>query len=278
MQGGADGDFLQGQEEDDRIYGGPGDDYLTGDDGDDELRGNDGRDLCDGGDGWDDAGTCEEVAATEAGQLPRPLYRPGPNQVALTFDDGPNTYTTRILDVLDRYDAPATFFVVGASAADNPDLVQRMVADGHSVQNHTYGHYWLTRYSDATVADQLARGNAVIEQLTGATPACFRPPFGAVNDRIRSIAAGLGLTSIMWDVDPWDFRHPGPSAVASHVLSRANGGDIVLFHDTGGWSTYGALPAIIEGLRARGLELVTICSSTLPAPQSVGFSIPDGLD
>jgi len=187
--------------------------------------------------------------------------------VALTFDDGPSpAYTAQILTILERYGVPATFFVIGRQAFENPALLQRMTAEGHSVQNHTYGHYWLTRYSDGTVRDQLARGNQVIEQAAGESPHCFRPPFGAVNDRVRSVAAGLGLTSIMWDVDPWDWKRPGPTAVASHVLSRTGGGDIVLFHDTAGWSTIGALPAIIQGLRARGLEFVPLCSTSIPAP------------
>jgi peptidoglycan/xylan/chitin deacetylase (PgdA/CDA1 family) len=251
----------RGQEGADLVYGEAGDDWLEGGDGDDILRGHDGVDRCDGGPGRDDAATCEQFVATEVGQVPTPRVRPGPTQVALTFDDGPSpAYTRRILDILEEYGVPATFFVIGRSAAENPELLERMAADGHSVQNHTYSHYWLTRYPDATITDQLARANQVIEELTGETPNCYRPPFGAVNDRVRSLAADLGLATIMWDVDPWDWKHPGTSAVASHVLSRTTGGDIVLFHDTAGWSTIGALPAIIQGLRARGLEFVTICS------------------
>ncbi len=148
--------------------------------------------------------------ATEVGQVPEPLLRPGPHQVALTFDDGPaGTYTEQILDILARYDVPATFFVVGGKAAARPDLLRRMAAEGHSVQNHTYSHAWLTRYSDAAIADQLTRASDVIEEVTGAAPACFRPPFGAVSDRVRRVAAGLGLATIMWDVDPWNFKRPG---------------------------------------------------------------------
>ena len=208
------------------------------------------------------------MIATEAGQVPLPLTRPGPHQVALTFDDGPaGTYTTQILDILARYDVPATFFVVGSHAADAPALLGRMAAEGHSVQNHTYGHYWLTRYSDATILDQLDRANATITNLTGSTPHCLRPPFGAVNDRVRSLAASRGLATIMWDVDPWNWKHPGAAAVASRVLGATSGGDIVLFHDIAGWSTIGALPTIIETLRARGYELVPICSVPGLAPR-----------
>jgi len=262
-------DSVYGDEGDDLVYGEAGDDRLYGGEGNDTLRGHDGADRCDGGAGRDDAATCEQVTATEVGQVPQPRFRPGGTQVALTFDDGPSpAYTARILNILKEHGVPATFFVIGRSAAENPELLARMAAEGHSVQNHTYGHYWLTRYADATVTDQLARGNRIIEELAGSTPNCYRPPFGAVNDRVRSLAAAQGLATIMWDVDPSDWKHPGSSAVASHVLSRTTGGDIVLFHDTAGWSTIGALPAIIDGLRARGLEFVTICAdSELPPEQ-----------
>ena len=265
LHGGRGDDYLLGREGPDLLLGEEGDDFLSGGDGDDVLRGGAELDRCDGGSSRDDAAGCEAVAATEVGQVPRPLFRPGPTQVALTFDDGPSAYTAQILNVLGKYGVTATFFVIGRQAAADPALLRRMTAEGHSVQNHTYSHYWLTRYPDSTIADQLARSNQVIEEYTGELPHCFRPPFGAVSDRIRSVAAGQGLASIMWDVDPWDWKHPGSAAVASRVLGRTGGGDIVLFHDTAGWSTIGALPSIIEGLRARGLELVPLCSNASSA-------------
>jgi peptidoglycan/xylan/chitin deacetylase (PgdA/CDA1 family) len=271
LSGGRGEDLLQGGSGADTLDGGDDHDILAGGEDDDSLTGGSGPDTCDGGPGRDTAATCEEVRATEVGQVPTPLIRPGPHQVALTFDDGPaGAYTGQILDVLARYDVPATFFVVGSRAAEQPDLVRRMVAEGHAVQSHTYGHYWLTRYSDATIHDQLARTNALIAELTGDTPHCLRPPFGAVNDRVRSIAASEGLATIMWDVDPWNWDQPGTAAVASRVLRNTSGGDIVLFHDTAGWDTIGALPTIIAGLRARGLELVPICSVPGLAPRQAG--------
>jgi peptidoglycan/xylan/chitin deacetylase (PgdA/CDA1 family) len=278
LYGGAGADQLHGNLGADRLYGGAGADrlfgeagadFLFGGDGEDILRGNDGDDSCDGGPGRDDAATCEEVTATEVGQVPRPYFRPGPTQVALTFDDGPSgAYTGQILDILQRYGVPATFFVTGLQAAQNPELLARMTAEGHSVQNHTWSHAWLTRYSDAGIADQLQRANRVVEELAGEAPHCYRPPFMAVNDRVRSVGASLGLATIMWDVDPWDWKRPGSSAVAWRVLGATSGGDIVLFHDTAGWSTIGALPTIITTLRSRGLEFVSICSTTVPVPRS----------
>jgi peptidoglycan/xylan/chitin deacetylase (PgdA/CDA1 family) len=268
LRGSPGNDTLDGGEGDDALYGDLGDDRLGGGPGDDTLSGGEGDDTCRGGEGEDAAATCEEIAATEIGQVSQPLLRPGAHQVALTFDDGPAaSYTVQILDILDRYQVPATFFVTGRQAVAQPDLLQRMAGAGHSVQNHTYGHYWLTRYSDATITDQLDRANQIIEESTGGRPLCMRPPFGAVNDRVRSVAADLGLATVMWDVDPWDWRHPGAPVVASHVLRNTEGGDIVLFHDTAGWSTIGALPQIITGLRARGLQLVPICSIPALAPR-----------
>ncbi|MBM3695182.1 MAG: hypothetical protein FJW79_04530 [Actinobacteria bacterium] len=259
--GGAGNDILRGGRGADHLQGGGGDDTLRGGEGDDVLEGGDGDDTCDGGPGTDSAATCEVVVSTERGQTSAPLLRPGPTQVALTFDDGPSgAYTPQILDILARYEVPATFFVVGRHAAAHPALLRRMVADGHSVQNHTYSHAWLTRYSDAGIRDELSRANRIIVDITGASPHCMRPPFMAVSDRVRAVASGLGLATIMWDVDPWDWKRPGASAVASHVLRATRGGDIVLFHDTAGTSTVGALPTIIQGLRARGLELVPLCA------------------
>lgn len=279
--GGADGnDYLAGGTGDDSLSGGPGDDVvaggpdgdtLTGGPADDSLDGGNGTDFCDGGLGRDTAGACEEVTATEAGQVPLPLLRPGPHQVALTFDDGPSyAYTEQILDILARYDVTATFFVVGRHAAAQRDLLRRVAAEGHSVQNHSWDHYYLTRYSDAFIEDQLVRTNELIEEVTGTAPNCLRPPYGSVNDRVRAVAAGLGMATVMWDVNPSDWAHPGAASVAYRVLHGTGGGDIVLLHDLGGPSTIGALPAIIEGLQDRGYEFVPLCTVPGVAPRAAG--------
>ena len=266
ISGGADADRIDGGRAGDVIQGGDGPDTLLGGEGDDRLFGREGSDRCDGGSGTDSATGCEQVIATEIGQVPVPRFEPGPGQVALTFDDGPlPLYTPLILDVLARYDVPATFFVVGRSAEQLPGLLQRMRAEGHSVQNHTYDHAWLTRYSDTAVRSQLADTDRIIEAAIGVTPGCMRPPFGAVNDRIRSTSADLGLEVVMWDVDPWDWKLPGSGAVANHVIRYTGGGDIVLLHDGAGHGTIGALPRIIESLRDRGLEFVTLCDVSTPA-------------
>jgi peptidoglycan/xylan/chitin deacetylase (PgdA/CDA1 family) len=260
LSGGAGDDALAGGRGGDLIQGGIGADLLFGEGGNDILLGREGADTCDGGDHTDTAGGCEKVIATERGQVPPPRFRPDSGQVALTFDDGPlPVYTPLILDTLERYGVPATFFVTGRSAAQHPGLLRRMEAEGHSVQNHTWDHAWLTRYSDSGVRSQLSQADAAIAAGTGVEPACMRPPFGAMNDRVRGIVEGLGLEIVMWDVDPQDWRYSGSRYVASHVTRYTSGGDIVLLHDGGGYGTIGALPEIIREMRARGLEFVTLC-------------------
>jgi len=274
--GGPGDDHLVGGAGADHLLGGPGSDHLAGDEdgdllegggGNDGLVGGAGGDYCDGGRGSDSAGECEQVAATEAGQVPEPLLQPGPHQVALTFDDGPSgTYTAQILDILAAYGVPATFFVVGRRAAARGDLLQRMVHEGHSVQNHTYDHYQLIGLSDSAIRDQISRTSRVIEEAAGVAPRCLRPPYGVTDDRVRAIAADLGLTTLLWDVNPADQGDSG------WILEETGGGDILLLHDLGGWVTVNALPAIIEGLRAEGLEFVPLCSVPGAPPRVAGRS------
>ncbi len=211
------------------------------------------------------------AALAQTGGEPGVLLEPGPGQVALTFDDGPAApYTAEILDILERYGVPATFFVSGRQAAAHPEYLRRMEEGGHSVQSHAWDHDWLTRYSNTTITGLLRRAQEAITAATGRPPACLRPPFGAVSPRVRTVAAGLGLATVMWAVDPWDWKRPGARVVAAHVLRHTRGGDVVLLHDTAGRSTVDALPEIIEGLRARGLELVPLCSSPGRALRQAG--------
>jgi peptidoglycan/xylan/chitin deacetylase (PgdA/CDA1 family) len=265
LGGGGGDDLLRGGRGADLLAGEEGDDSLAGGGGDDSLVGGAGDDYCDGGAGTDTAGECEQVADTEAGQVAWPLLQPGPHQVALTFDDGPlSPYTAQILDILARYEVPATFFVMGRRAAAHPELLQRMVQEGHSVQNHTYDHYQLIGLSDAVIRDQIDRTSAEIEAAVGVAPRCVRPPYGVVDDRVRSIAADLGLATVLWDVNPAD------QGDGSWILAHTGGGDILLLHDSGGWATVGALPAVIEGLLAQGLEFVPLCSVPGLVPRRQG--------
>ncbi|MFJ9517995.1 polysaccharide deacetylase family protein [Kitasatospora sp. NPDC101801] len=176
--------------------------------------------------------------------------------VALTFDDGPNPpYTGRILDVLDRYQVPATFFCVGLHALAHHEELSRMAAAGHQIANHTWSHPYLPDLSRTELADQLARTDDAVAQVVGAEgPRLFRPPYGSRTPEVLSWLADGGSTVALWDVEPFDWALPGADAITRSILEQTRPGSVILMHDGGGdrSQTAEALPGVIEGLLARG--------------------------
>ena len=206
------------------------------------------------------------VPGPGASSAPNPGPWPGPGQVALTFDDGPDpTWTEQILDVLDQYQVPATFFVLGTNAERWPGLVAEMARRGHSVQNHTWSHPYLTRVDDTTVLEQLSGTSDVVEQILGARPGCYRPPYGDVDARVDSLASSVGMARVGWNVAPNDYLNPPPEALTAAVMERAAQlpGEplVVVLHDGGGnrAATLAALPSMIESLAAAGYAFVSVC-------------------
>jgi peptidoglycan/xylan/chitin deacetylase (PgdA/CDA1 family) len=210
-------------------------------------------------------------ALTAAGRCVTAGPAGGPPRVALTFDDGPNPpWTGRALDVLARYGVPATFFCVGLHAAGHPDEVRRIVEEGHGLGNHTWSHPFLPDLTPRELRLQLDRTDEVLEQAAGTPPLrLFRPPYGS---RTPEVLAWLGRdggpTTVLWDVDTEDWAMPGAQAIAAAVQRQAGPGSIVLMHDGGGdrRQTVEALPAVIEGLLERGVELVRV-EELLAAPR-----------
>lgn len=187
---------------------------------------------------------------------------PGAPVVALTFDDGPDPkWTPQVLAVLRRYRVPATFFVVGKNVAGNRQLVRNEAAAGHSVQNHTWSHAYLTRLPAGGYSHQIDDTTRAIEGQTGAPVRCARPPYGALNAAALNQLGARQLTTVTWSVDPSDYRRPGAGVIAQRVVASTRAGGIILLHDGGGnrAQTVAALPAIIEGLRARGLGFASLC-------------------
>jgi peptidoglycan/xylan/chitin deacetylase (PgdA/CDA1 family) len=183
---------------------------------------------------------------------------------ALTFDDGPNAlYTPQILAELAAAGVPAAFFTVGYEGVARPDLLRAEAQGGHSVEDHTWDHADLTTLTPDAVTSELERTAELIQHATGVRPVCFRPPYEATNPTVVSIAAGLGLAQTLWNVDPTDWKRPGPSVIVNNVLAHATGQSVVIIlHDGGGdrSQTVAAVPAIIAGLRARGYHFVRLCS------------------
>jgi peptidoglycan/xylan/chitin deacetylase (PgdA/CDA1 family) len=189
------------------------------------------------------------------------------NAVSITFDDGPNPVATpRILDVLRREGVQATFFVLGRHAERWPELVRRMAAEGHQLGNHGYRHRKLHRRSPAYVRDDLVRGTMAIERASGGVrPRVFRAPHGFRSPWVTPIAASLGQRTIGWSLGVWDSARPGADEIARRALAGSSAGSILLLHDGDGYDADGdrlqtaeALPAIIRGLRARGLTFSTL--------------------
>lgn len=177
---------------------------------------------------------------------------PAGKTVYLTFDDGPSaSWTPRVLEVLDRYDIRATFFMLGREADTEPGLVDQVRAAGHSVGNHSVSHAYLPKLSDSRLRHEVA---------DGVRSRCFRPPYGATTSRVRAAIARANMHQVLWDVDPRDWSRPGTPAIVSSVLTHVHDGSIVLLHDGGGdrSQTVAALPQIIEKLRARGYSFGTL--------------------
>lgn len=210
-----------------------------------------------------------EEARSETG-LPRPFVPqmpgrrvaqvsvPGP-YVALTFDDGPSAANTpKVLDILKRHGAKATFFVVGQCAVRHKEILARAVAEGHEVAAHTWSHIKMTGSSDETIISEMDRTNAVITEATGHRPRLMRPPYGATNSHVMDLMMSrYGMASVMWSVDTQDWKHPGVGVVIDRSVNNARSGSIILLHDIHA-STLAAVEGVVTGLQRRGFKLVTV--------------------
>ncbi|CDI12057.1 chitooligosaccharide deacetylase NodB [Agrobacterium pusense] len=173
--------------------------------------------------------------------------------VYLTFDDGPNPFCTPdILDVLAERRVPATFFVIGAYAADQPALIQRMVAEGHAVGNHTMTHPDLTTCRLEEIEYQITEASSAIKAASPqAAPKHMRAPYGLWNEDVLSISERAGLTPVHWSVDPRDWSRPGVNVIVDAVLNSVQPGAIVLLHD-------GCPPSELVGQSLSGLRDQTL--------------------
>ncbi len=196
-------------------------------------------------------------------------------QVALTFDDGPNPQKTpALLDALDKADAPATFFVVGARAEASPDLVRRMVARGDDVENHSYTHPNMAQTAPAIAESEILRTTVVIRALAGKTPRFFRPPGGQRNPVVYRLAGEYGQTVALWTIDALNYEEAGsPEGLTDFVLKHMRPGAIVLMHN-GMDSTTAAVPGLVAALRARGYQIVTLTQMTAGAPAVKAAFVP----
>jgi peptidoglycan/xylan/chitin deacetylase (PgdA/CDA1 family) len=179
--------------------------------------------------------------------------------IAMTFDDGPHAENTpRLLDMLKKRNIKATFFVVGECAAEHPEIMKRIVAEGHEIANHSWSHPLLSKMGEEAVSSQLQRTHDVIVATTGVTPKLMRPPYGGFTPNQRGWAnKKWGYKIILWDVDPLDWKYRNASRVEAEILKQTVPGSIVLSHDIHK-TTVDAMPQTLDALAAKGFKFVTV--------------------
>ena len=184
--------------------------------------------------------------------------------IALTFDDGPNSfYTPQILALLKHYHARATFFVTGMQVQKFPHLAKRQVQEGHELGNHTFSHLKFSCLTTDQIQQEIAQTERIIIAATGQKPPfLFRPPGGNLNQTVINAAKNEGYTVVLWSFhqDTKDWKRPGVRKIVENVISHARGGDIVLLHDHGGnrSQTVRALKQILFMLQKQGYQFVTV--------------------
>ena len=174
--------------------------------------------------------------------------------IALTFDDGPNYNTSKVLDVLAKYNVKATFFVLGSKAKDNKKILKREYDSGMEIGNHTFNHLLLTKYKENVIKDEIDKTSSVIFEVTGRYPKLLRPSYGAYNNTIKKIG---DMPIIIWDIDTLDWKYHNSKRIASRVINKVKDGDIILMHDIYS-ATANSLNIIIPELQNRGYTFVTV--------------------
>ena len=199
-------------------------------------------------------------------KAPTPAKKPQPrnnggvdcaNCVAITYDDGPGAETNRLLDKLKAKNAHASFMVLAPSAEQHPELLKRMKAEGHTIGNHTKSHRQLNTLSPEQVSQEIDAGNAAIKKATGQGTRWVRPPYGATNATVDQVTRDKGVSQALWDVDTVDWKDRNSEHVCSSAVQGARAGSIVLMHDIHP-TTVDAADCVIDGLRAKGLEPVSL--------------------
>lgn len=223
------------------------------------------------------AGFISEVKYTKSSEplIVEQFGKVNEKKLALTFDDGPDpAYTEKILDILKEYGVKATFFIVGQNAIQYPDLVERMIEEGHEVGHHTYSHQEIDKLDQTETDLQLNITQRFFQQLTGRSMVLFRPPYNAEAtltniDELHVIekSQAYGYLTLGQTIDSQDWNHATKESILVKIKNQLSNGNVILFHDAGGdrTATVEALPAVISGLKQAGYQIV-------PAHQLAGLT------
>lgn len=198
---------------------------------------------------------CSFALAEEASKPVDPRIQPA---VALSFDDGPSPeYTQQVLDLLAEYDCKGTFFMVGASMEQFPELVKTVYDSGNEVGLHTWGHNELNEMSGDAVLHNLEKCQQIVLEQTGTTARWLRPPYGRVGPSTYSACNVLGMYIATWTIDSRDWETQNPERIYNEVISQLHNGAIILFHDTHE-ATPEALKTILPEIKAQGYQVLTV--------------------
>lgn len=185
--------------------------------------------------------------------------------IALTFDDGPHPGSTpQVLELLQRLDVPATFFLVGKHLEKHPELAREMVAAGHEIANHTFSHSLFYATTRERIRNEIRRTDRLLKNINGAEPKFFRPPAGIFTKQVLDIAEELGYETVIGDVYPRDPHLPGKEKIVDRILRRAVAGSIIILHDGGNArrvdrsQTQGALLEIVPILKNKRFDFLTL--------------------
>jgi len=220
-----------------------------------EYAGRDRMKLTDNGNGPGAAKAVLAPADSDAGTVKDKRQGQEVKKVALTFDDGPDPeYTPALLDGLKERGVKATFFVIGKEAETHPELMERIVSEGHLIGNHTYSHVDLKTVTDTAAAEEIARANAVIKKYTGEDPCFIRPPFGSWRD---SLADALEMIPVLWTIDTMDWARQDESCICTTVYREVEDNSIILMHDEYPTTVRAAL-SVVDCLLEKGYTFVTV--------------------
>ena len=199
-----------------------------------------------------------EATAVVAAKKVLPIYsveREDP-VISVTFDASwGGDKTLRILDLLDEYNAKATFFLVGIWVDKYPELVKEIAARGHEIGNHSDSHAHFTQISDSQIRQELDSCSDKIEALTGVRPTLFRPPYGDYNSKVITIVRDEGYEAVQWSIDSLDWKNRGVSDLVKRATTNVQPGDIILFHNDSEYIVE-ALPAILQYYQAQGFNMI----------------------
>ena len=179
--------------------------------------------------------------------------------IAMTFDDGPSEkLTPELLDILAQHHIHATFFVIGRNVVEHPEILLRAVREGHEIGNHSWSHPAFGKMRDESVRAELRKTDDAIRAAIGVRPVLMRPPYGSITARQKKwINSEFGYRIILWDVDPLDWKRPGPAVVTSRIVRETRPGSIILSHDIHP-GTITAMPDTLDHLQAKGFKFVTV--------------------